>query len=190
MSLAQDGVWKGGVWAPTAWADGVWAESSDPAGAIVSGTAATGLSQSSVINGGETVVISLQNATWAASGSTFNAQRQNIINGMTASVTTTNGWNNEVRDNLAVTAVARTSDTQVTITLSAQAGLSITSNEIITITVPATATSESGALVASPSFTLSSTDSVGGEGPFSGEDEWFSYRRRQWAAMRNLRKTT
>lgn len=189
MSLEQDGVWKGGLWAATVWADGVWAEASDPASAIVSGTAVTGLSQSKVVTGGETIVISLQNATWVSSGATFDAQRQNIINGITASVTTTNGWNNEVRDNLAVTAVVRTSNTQATVTLSAQAGISITDNEIITVTVPASATSESGPLIASPSFTLSSTDSVGGEGPFNGEDEWFSYRRRQWAAFRKGRKT-
>lgn len=123
--------------------------------AVVTGTASDGLIESEITTGGETIIITLTNDTWVAAGATFDAQRQNIIDGLTSAESESTGWNNEVRDNLAVTTVVRTSDTAVTITLSAQSGYDITSNETITVTVPATALVTSGsAVVATPTFTV------------------------------------
>ena len=84
----------------------------------------------------------------------FDAQRQAIINGLTSAGAEATGWNNEVRDKIAVTDVVRTDATVVTITLDAEAGYNITANETITGTIPASALDSGTALVASPAFTI------------------------------------
>ena len=113
---------------------------------------------------GKTVIITLTNDTWVASGATFDAQRQNIINGLDSAQSETLGWNNEVRDKEVVTAVVRTSDTVVTITLSAAAAYNITSDETITVTAPATALTGASELTATPTIGVSfvAAPSVGG----------------------------
>ena len=69
-------------------------------------------------------------------GPEFDSRRQALINGLDSDQSELTGWNNEVRDNLPVTAVVRTSDTVVTITLTAQAAYLLTITEEITVTVP------------------------------------------------------
>lgn len=124
--------------------------------ASISGTAAAGITESDVVTGGKTIIITLSGDTWVASGATFDAQRQNIIDGITSAQSETTGWNNEVRDAESVTSVVRTSDTVVTATLSAAGAYDITAPETITVTVPASALVTSGSpLVASPSFGVS-----------------------------------
>lgn len=107
-----------------------------------------GATEAQIVTGGRTLILTLSNDTWVASGATFNAQRQNIIDGVTSAQTETLGWNNEVRDNESVTSVVRTSDTVVTITWSAAPNYDITANETITVTVPATALTGGAQLVA------------------------------------------
>lgn len=92
-----------------------------------------------IVTGGKTIIITLTGDTWVASGATFDAQRQNIIDGIDAATSPTNGWNNEVRDKEVVTAVVRTSDTVVTITLTASAAYNISAQEDIGLVIPATA---------------------------------------------------
>jgi len=104
----------------------------------VTGTLA-GSTEAQMVTGGRTTILTLTNDTWVASGATFNAIRQAIINEQTASATPTNGFNNEVRDNEVVGSVARTSDTVVTITWSAAASYSIATPETITSSAPASA---------------------------------------------------
>jgi lysozyme family protein len=111
----------------------------------------------SIVNGGFTLILTLTDDTWVTAGATFNAQRQNIINGITSAQSETHGWNNEVRDVIAVTTVVRTSNTVVTITLPAEDAYDITSAETITATVPATALVGAGALVASPTIAIVQT---------------------------------
>lgn len=113
------------------------------------------VTEAQVRTGGLTLVLTLTADTWVASGATFDAQRQNILNGVTSAQTETLGWNNEVRDNEAVTSVVRTSDTVVTITWSAAPNYDITADETITVTVPATALTAGNQLVApeQPSIT-------------------------------------
>jgi hypothetical protein len=120
--------------------------------AALSGTAQPNASELEIRNGGQTVILTLTGTTWAADGATFNAQRQNIIDGLDSAQSETYGWNNEVRDKIPVTDVIRTSDTVVTITLSAASAYAITSTETITATIPASATAASGAITASPTF--------------------------------------
>jgi len=94
-------------------------------------------------------------ATWLAAGASFDAQRQNIINGLTSAQSETHGWNNEVKAKIAVTDVVRTSGLVVTITLDAEAAYAITAQETITATVPVSAFGGAGAgIVASPTFTV------------------------------------
>lgn len=124
-----------------------------------------------------TAIITLTNDTWVASGGTFNAQRQNIIDGFDASADPTNGWNTEVRDKEVVGAVVRTSDTVVTVTWAAASGYSISSDETITCTVPAAALVTSGSpLTATPTFDV--TADVSG---LSIPVAMNSYRRRRVA---------
>lgn len=123
--------------------------------AALTGTAVPTITETDVVTGGKTIIITLTGDTWVAAGATFDAQRQNIIDGLDAASSPTNGWNNEVRDKEVVTAVVRTSNTVVTITLSAAGAYDISSTETITCTVPATAlVTSTSAVIATPTFTV------------------------------------
>ena len=123
--------------------------------AAITGTVGDGAAEQEVRDGSGTVIITLTDTEWVADGATFDAQRQNIIDGLDSAQSETNGWNNEVRDEIGVSSVVRTSATVATITLTASevADYRITSDETITATVPATATS-AGAITATPTFTI------------------------------------
>ena len=116
--------------------------------AVVSGS----FTEAQIVAGGQEITITLTNDTWVASGATFNAQRQNIIDGLDSAQSELLGWNNEVRDKEVVTAVVRTSDTVVTITLTASPLYDITSDETITVTVPATALTGAVELTGTPTL--------------------------------------
>lgn len=123
--------------------------------AEITGTAVPTITETDVTTGGKTIILTLTGDTWVAVGATFDAQRQAIIDGLDAASSPTNGWNNEVRDKEVVGAVVRTSDTVVTITLTAQAGYNITSTETITATIPAAAlVTSSGDITGAPTFTV------------------------------------
>ena len=85
--------------------------------AVLTGTASDGATEWEIKAGGQQIVITLTDDTWVAAGSAFDAQRQNIIHGLNSAQSETLGWNNEVRDKLDVSAVVRTADTVVTITI-------------------------------------------------------------------------
>lgn len=128
----------------------------------VSGTA-PGATEDEIRIGGATVVLSISGDTWVASGAAFDAQRQNILDGMVSSQTPANGWNAEVRDKESVGAVVRTSDTIVTVTLSASPGYDIETGEQITVTVPASALLNGASdVVAAPVFGVSPSGASGG----------------------------
>jgi hypothetical protein len=95
--------------------------------------------------------------TLAGTGTTgagFGSKRQLIINGLTSAQTETKGWNNEVKAKLPVSAVVRTSNTVVTITLAAESGYDVTAQETITVTVPGSALTGGLPIVATPTFTV------------------------------------
>jgi hypothetical protein len=79
----------------------------------------------------------------------FDDIRQAIINGLVSAQSEATGWN-AVRSNIPVSAVVRTSDTVVTITLPALPGYSITAPETITATVPACAVVGAASISATP----------------------------------------
>lgn len=124
--------------------------------ASISGTL-VGATENQVVTGGLTTIITLTNDTWIAD---ITAQRQAIIDGVTSAQTETLGWNNEVRDNEAVTSVVRTSDTVVTITWTAAAAYVITADEVITVTVPGAALDGGSPLTGTPTLTISDTGKV------------------------------
>ena len=107
----------------------------------VTGTIMTNTYQGSIRAGAKTIILTLSASTWATAGANFDAQRQNIINGIDSNKSEATGWDAVVKAGLAVTAVVRTSNTVVTITLPAFATYSITEQELITVTVPSTAVS-------------------------------------------------
>jgi hypothetical protein len=129
-------------------------EATEPAPTCaLSGTILTA-SVADIVAGGATIILTLDDDTWVTAGATFDAQRQNIIDGLISDGSEAHGWNAEVRDKIPVTDVIRTSDTVVTITLSAAADYAITADETITVIVPATSVTAAAEIEAVPSFTL------------------------------------
>lgn len=127
--------------------------------AAISGTATSSMTEAQVVTGGRTIIITLTSEKWV-SGVWFDAIRQDIINGIDSAQSEGTGWDAIVKAGQTVGGVVRTSDTVVTITLDAFASYSITANETITVTVPASAVFSSNAIVGSPTFTV--TDGGGG----------------------------
>lgn len=135
-------------------------------GSAAGGTAAlTGTisdaNEGDIVSGGKTIILTLTGDTWVAAGATFDAQRQNIINGLDSAQTEATGWDAVVKALQGVSGVIRTSDTVVTITLDAQATYNITATETITATITATAVSLGAQIVASPTFAVTATTAGG-----------------------------
>lgn len=124
----------------------------------LSGTAiAGGVLESEIVAGGETVIITLFNDTWAAAGTGpigSTADTQALIDGFTAATTPANGWNNEVRNKEPTSIVVRTSNTVATLTFTtAASAYDISADETITVTIPAVVLVTSGdAIVADAPF--------------------------------------
>jgi hypothetical protein len=121
----------------------------------LTGTVTTAV-ESDIVTGGETIILTLTNSTWVASGAVFNAIRDDIIAGMDSAQNEAGGWDAKYKAEAAtyVADVVRTNDTVVTVTMSALAAYSITANETITVTVPTAALVTTAALVASPTFVI------------------------------------
>ena len=122
--------------------------------AAITGTATASITEADVVAGGKTIIITLTGDTWVAAGATFDAQRQNIINGLDSAQSEALGWDAKVKALEVVSAVVRTSATVVTVTLTASATYDITAQETITVTVPATAVVAALAIVGAPTFTV------------------------------------
>lgn len=120
--------------------------------AALTGTAVPTITETDIVNGGKTIIVTLTGDTWVAEGETFDAQRQNIINGIDSAQSEATGWDAVVKAGQSVGNVVRTSDTVVTITLDAFATYDITATETITATIPATALTGGSPIVASPTF--------------------------------------
>ena len=126
------------------------------ASAAVTGTATASITETDVVTGGKTIIITLTNNNWVPTAS-FDAQRQNIINSLDSAQSEATGWDAVVKATQGVAGVVRTSDTVVTVTLDAFATYDITAQETIAVTVPASALSSVEAITASPTFTVSAT---------------------------------
>ena len=137
------------------WAGGIGSKSVALSGTVTTAT------ESDIVAGGKTIILTLTGDTWVSAGASFDAIRQDIINGLTSAQSELLGWNNVVKALQGVAGVVRTSAVIVTITLDAQATYLITANETITATVPASALTGAAALVATPTFTITDV-AVGG----------------------------
>jgi len=112
--------------------------------AEISGTAVVypSITEADIVAGGKTLVITLYGGEeWVASGATFDAVRQDIIDGLVSNKSDAAGWNAELALNriMQVGDVVRTSDTVVTITFDADGTYDIDEPESIYVTIPASA---------------------------------------------------
>lgn len=87
-------------------------------------------------------------------GSRFEFVVSAIIAGIDSAQAEGTGWDARRSTIIPESAVVRTSDTVVTITLAADASYNITAQETITATVPSAALVSGGPLTASPTFTI------------------------------------
>ncbi len=108
------------------------------AAAFLSGTMLSA-TESQMVSGGRVLGINLTAETWVAAGATFDAQRQNIIDGVVSAQAEAAGFN-ALRASIPVVNVVRVSDVRVEITVPAFPTYEITVSEVLTVTVPATST--------------------------------------------------
>ena len=124
----------------------------------LTGTITASVTESDIVTGGKTLIITITGDTWKAAGTGpigSTADTQALIDGFSAASSPTNGWNNEVRDKALTSEVVRTSDTVATWTVAAQSGYDITAQEVITGTIPVAAlTTGAGTIVSTPTFTI------------------------------------
>ena len=127
--------------------------------ATLTGTATANVTESQVVTGGLTIIITLSNDTWVAEGATFDAQRQNIIDGLVSAQSDTAGFNEVIVAELPVTAVVRTSATVVTITLTDFDGdpytaFDITQSHVVSGEIPGTAVLSGSPISATGTITI------------------------------------
>lgn len=121
----------------------------------ISGTITPSATESDIVTGGKTLIITIVGDTWIAAGAaSFDLQRDEIIAGVTSAQGETLGWNLVPKALQSLGGVVRTSDTVVTITWDAFATYNITATETITVTVPATALVGGVGVVATPTFSV------------------------------------
>ena len=134
-----------------------WFYGPQAATAVLTGTAVPSATETEIVASGETIIITLTNDTWVAAGAAFDAQRQAIINGITSAQSEPTGWNAKWKTGESPASVIRTSDTVVTITGDDIELYDITVTETITVTVPGTALTGGIAIVATPTFDVTTT---------------------------------
>lgn len=117
-------------------------------GTIVSG----GVTETQIVNGAETLIITLTGDTWDANMGNDHASTTALIAGITSDGADAAGWNAVVKANLVFGDIARTSNTIVTITYGAESTYAIGADETITVTVPAAAIAGATPIVATPTF--------------------------------------
>lgn len=126
--------------------------------AAITGTITAAVDEADIVAGGKTIIITLTGGEWVQplpENDNFDAIKTLIIDGLDSAQSETTGWNNEVRDKTVISAVARTSDTVVTVTLAAQSGYDITAQETITVTVDSDAIDNyPHDVIAAPTFTV------------------------------------
>jgi len=136
--------------------------------AVVTASVTGSFTEAQIVAGSQEITITLVSDTWVADDGTFAGIRQDIIDGLDSAQSETLGWNNEVRDKEVVGSVVRTSDTEVTITLTASASYDITADETITVTVPASAlTTTAVPITATPTIGVTAAAAVSQGGNYA-----------------------
>jgi hypothetical protein len=138
--------------------------------ALLSGTVVPSATETEIRAGGQTIIFTLTGDTWVAKGlfdpdlfdpaifdtGAFGAARQAFINGSSGDGTE---WDAE-KSNIPVSAVVRTSDTVLTLTLSGLSGYDIAVDEVVSWTIPGAAVVSGTPIVASNTFTVESVVGV------------------------------
>lgn len=122
--------------------------------AAVTGTGASGAVGNDVRAGGKTLILTLTGDTSLAIDDTIRAA---IRSGIVAASSPTWGWNNRIATIIPLANIVRTSSTVFTITLAADPGYQSDADEVLTITIPASALTGGVAIVATPTVTISKT---------------------------------
>jgi len=140
--------------------------------AVVTGTISDDAGEAEIVSGGETLVITLGNDTWVATVGDDNEITDALIAGIDSAQSEAAGWDIEVKANsdaLDYNDVTRDSTTVISIELDPSASYVITADEAITVTIPAIALTAAGQVIASPIFSIITSDStepiLSGEGP-------------------------
>lgn len=102
--------------------------------ATLSGTAVPSLTEAQMVAGGRTIVLTLHGHVWQPAGSSFDSSRALILSSLLSAQSELHGWNNEL-NTIALSAVVRTSNDVVTITLPAMPGYSVTANESLSCSI-------------------------------------------------------
>ena len=131
------------------------------ASAALTGTAVDGVDESDIVAGGETIIITLTGDTWVATVGADNAITTALIAGIDSAQSEAAGWDAVVKANMVYGDVTRTSDTVVTITLAEESTYSITADETITVTIPATALTAAAEVVADATFDVTNQTAGG-----------------------------
>lgn len=134
----------------------VWDGMSGTSVAALTGTAVSGgCTESEIVAGGQTIIITLTNDTWETFDNTIRAA---IVAGLDSAQSELGGWDAKIKADTgawSATGVVRTSDTVCTITLPATADYAIAATETITATIPAsTLVTSTEAVVATPTFSV------------------------------------
>ena len=137
---------------------GVFNEASGISAALT-GTVTASITESDIVTGGKTIILTLTGDTWIAAGTGpigTTAQSDALLAGIDSAQAEATGWDAVVKANfVASTDLVRTSDTVATITIGAEATYDITAQETITATIPAAVlTTSSSPVVATPTFTV------------------------------------
>ena len=161
-TIASPGTINGGTMTITSMAWGAVGFALKPsATAAATGTITASVNEGDIVAGGKTLIITLTDEHWIASGAgSFDLQRDEIIAGVDSAQSEATGWDLVPKATQSLGGVVRTSDTVVTITWDAFPTYNITANETITVTVPGTAVVNTLGMTATPTFTISFTGST------------------------------
>jgi hypothetical protein len=110
--------------------------------------------ESDIVTGGKTVIITLTNDTWTADVGDDHGDTDDLIAGIDGDDDNPGGWDAVVRAHMVHGDITRTSPTVVTIILAAEATYDILANETVTVTIPASALTAAGEIVAAPTFEI------------------------------------
>jgi hypothetical protein len=119
------------------------------------GTVTGSLTENNMLRGGDNIQLTAVGATWLPAGSAFDNSRQSLLDGLTSSLTTVQGWNSRAKAQLSPANVVRSSNTVVTITLPAIDGYYILAPDNVTAVITGSILSDSGSnLIAAPTFSI------------------------------------
>ncbi|WP_148660323.1 hypothetical protein [Neomoorella thermoacetica] len=129
--------------------------------ATLSGTITQSTTESNIVSGGRTIIITLADDTWAADVASDQTKRNALIDGLSAPTGTDgdkwNNFRNEIKNKASTdpSVVVRTSDKVVTITLPPVSGFDITDDITVSLTIPVSVlTTANEPITVSPAFTI------------------------------------